>query len=432
MSYAPLLSEIEASRKELAKVCSELIKHPTDHPEGRTVECIEYIKGYFERLGVHTEVHARDKNKPNILARIEGSSERRMIWLGHLDEVPVGDLKTWTYPPFGGEIADGKVWGRGASDMKGSCASAMVAAKHLINVKPPIGVDFWFTADEEVGAIEGASWLAQEKLFEGEVAIVGDSSGCTPGLVNIGLGNKGGIGTSLVAKGKTAHSSTPYLGDNAIDKLLKVVPYVKKISEHKLELPDDIIPLLESTTEFMLKDPNLDDEQRKAVRKLFYYPTGPSLNLFNGGIKSNVVPDSATCYFDIRLTPGCNALKVKDRLEELVAEANVPGVTANIRVRPQVGYYELPDSPAVISLSKAIEVAIGEKPVLTVAPWGTDALHLKRQFETTENSRGIPVLLFGPMHRDQLHQPNEYVSIDNLTRACKVYAIYPFFYGKAS
>jgi succinyl-diaminopimelate desuccinylase len=428
MSIEGILSKVEDLSDEVVEVCSQLIQRPSDHPEGRTDGCVEYIKGYFDGLGVESQIYQRDEGKPNIVVRVKGASGRKILWVGHNDVVPVGAPEGWKHPPFSGKVEDGKVYGRGASDMKGSNASAMIAARVLSEVGCPHDVDFWFTADEEVGGGAGARWLADEKIFEGEVAIIGDASGCDPGLVNVGVGHKGGIGSRLVAEGRTAHGSTPYLGDNAIDKLLKVIPYVKRLSEFRLDIPDDLEPILESTTEYMLKDESLDEEQRKAVERLFYYPSGPSLNIFNGGFKGNVVPDSAQCRFDIRLTPGVDAVKVKERLEALVAEADVPGVTLIARVSPRVGYYERADEPSVVSLVEAVERVTGERPPLTLMPWGTDAMSIKRNIRTEEHPEGIPNLLFGPMLRDQLHQSNEYVTTRNLVTAAKVYSLFPFYY----
>jgi succinyl-diaminopimelate desuccinylase len=430
MSVEKIISEIQASREELAEVCSQLVQRPSDHPEGRTDGCVEYIKEYFDTLGVQSQIYERDEGKPNIVVRIKGLSEQKILWVGHNDVVPAGDPETWALPPYSGTIANGRVWGRGASDMKGSNASAMVAAKVLSQLGSPYDVDFWFTCDEEIGGEAGAKWLAEEQVFEGDVAIVGDSSGCTPGLVNIAVGNKGSMKTTLMTNGKTAHASTPYLGDNAIDKLLQVIPHVRKVADFRLELLEDLKPILDSTINLMLKDETLNEEQRQAVRKLFDYPSGPSLNMINGGVKSNVVPDSATALFDIRLTPGCNAIKVKEHLEALVAESSISGVRVEVRTMPKVGFYEPGESPVVKQLSRAVETVTGVKPVLTVAPWGTDAVLIKRNTTTPKLPEGIPCLLYGPMLRDQLHQPNEYVTIENLVTAAKVYGVFPLYYRK--
>ena len=137
-----------------------------------------------------------------------------------MDVVPEGKAENWTYPPYSGRVTEeGLIWGRGSSDMKGACAAAIVAARVLSEVGSPHDVEFWFTADEEVGGGAGERLLAKEGLLRGDVAIIGDGGGSTPGLVSIGVGNKGGIGTKLVARGRTAHGSRPYLGDNALDKI---------------------------------------------------------------------------------------------------------------------------------------------------------------------------------------------------------------------
>jgi len=423
MQLKGVSERVETLREEVAEVCSQLVQLPSEHPEGRTDGCVEYIKDYFGKLGIETEVYTLEKGKPNIVAHIKGESNRTIFWLGHIDEVPEGKLENWTYPPFSGTIKDGMVWGRGSSDMKGACASAMIAAKVLSEVRPPLNVDFWFTADEEIGGRAGARWLAEKRIFKGEACIVGDGGGSTPGLVNIGVGNKGGLGAKLIARGRTAHGSRPYYGDNAIDKLLAVIPYVKRIGDYRLELPPELASILKSSTKLLLRDQSLTEAQRLAAKRLFYYPSGPSLNVLNGGVKSNVVPDYAEASFDIRLTPGCDAGKVKVQLEELVAEAGVPGVTVQATTSQTVGYYEPWDSPFVASLSEAVQRVTGVRPALTIAPWGTDAVSVKRFL-------GAPCLIFGPMVETQLHQPNEFVPIDNLVTAAKVYAAYPFFHGK--
>ena len=428
MPFEKMLSRVDELKAEVVEVCSQLVQRPSEHPAGNTVGCVDYIKNYFDERGVPTEVFQVEEGKPNIVVRVKGYSKKKIIWLGHNDVVPVGDLDKWTYPPFSGKIADGQVWGRGASDMKGSNASAMIAAVVLSEFGSPHNIDFWFTADEEIGARSGVAWLVKEGILDGDVTINGDSNGCTPGLVNVGVGHKGGIGISLTAEGKTAHGSTPYLGDNAVDKLLKIIPVIKTLGDYELEIPSDLRPIVDSTTGFMLRDKSLTDEQRKAVERLFYYPSGPSLNIFNGGIKGNVVPDSARASFDIRLTPGVDALKLKDYAEKLVTEMKVPGVTLSCRASPKVGYYEKSDDPAVIAMTKVVQEVTKETPALTLAPWGTDSIFVKRSISNATHPEGIPNILYGPMLRDQLHQQNEHVSISNLVTAAKVYSLFPHYY----
>jgi succinyl-diaminopimelate desuccinylase len=149
--------------------------------------------------------------------------------------------------------------------MKGACAAAMVATKcqHLVG-NVPHNMDFWFTADEEIGGGDGARWLAEEKIFKGEVCIIGDGSPGTPKEPAIDLGCKGGAGTKLIARGVTAHGSTPYLGDNALDKLLKVIPKIFKIGDFPLELPKELESVIESSINYMM-DEKLTEEQEKSL-----------------------------------------------------------------------------------------------------------------------------------------------------------------------
>jgi succinyl-diaminopimelate desuccinylase len=422
MELKEISEKVEVLRREVADVCSQLVQRPSQHPEGKTDGCVTYIKDYFDGLGIETEVYTLEEGKPNIVARIKGKSSSTIFWVGHLDVVPEGKPENWTYPPYSGAIKDGMIYGRGSSDMKGACASAMVAAKVLNEYQPPHNMDFWFTADEEVGGRAGARWLAEKHIFKGEACIIGDGGGSSPGLVNIGVGNKGGLGMRLIARGRTAHGSRPYLGENAIDRLLAVIPYVRRIGDYRLELPPDLAPLVKSSAEFLLRDQTLTEAQRLATKSLYDYPTGPSLNIFRGGVKSNVVPDYAEAQFDVRLTPGCDAGRVKARLEELVAEAGVPGVVVEASASQTVGYYEPPGSAPVASLSEAVRLVTGVKPALTIAPWGTDAVSVKRFL-------GVPCLIFGPMVESQLHSPDEYVPVENLVTAAKVYATYPYVYG---
>ena len=422
MSVENVLSKIDSHRKELAEVCSQLIQRPSAHPEGRTVECVAYIKGYFDELGIPNEVHKRNDEKPNIVSRIEGTGETRIMWVGHLDVVPEGKPENWTHPPYSGKITeDGNIWGRGASDMKGACAAAMVAARVLSEAgEVPNNVDFWFTADEEVGGGDGAHWLAQERIFEGDVCIIGDGSPGTPDFPAIDLGCKGGAGTRLMASGKTAHGSRPFLGDNAIDKLLRVVPHVRKIADYRLDVPEELESVIASTIEYMMEE-DLTEEQKDALRRLFHHPS-VTLNILNGGVKTNVVPDYAEAYFDIRLTPGSNPVKVRGRISELVEEAGVPGVTTEFR-RPSktAGYYESPDTPFAGQLSETVERVTGNRPIFKILTGGTDAVRIKSFID-------IPCLGFGAAIEGQAHAPDERNSLELLAMSSKAYAAFPLMY----
>jgi succinyl-diaminopimelate desuccinylase len=421
MNVKEILTKTENNRDELLKVCSELIKRPSAHPEGRTVECVNYIEDYFRKIGVPTEIFKNDEEKPNIVARIDGASNENIMWVGHLDVVPSGKPENWEYPPYSGKITeDGRIFGRGTSDMKGACAAAMIAAKVLSeSPEVPHNFDFWFTADEEVGGVEGAHWLAENGIFEGDLCIIGDGSPGTPDSPTIDLGCKGGAGTYLTARGTTAHGSRPFLGDNAVDKLLRVIPHVRKIGNYKLDIPDELEPVIQTTIEYLIQD-DYSDEQKKAFHSAFHYPS-VSLNILNGGVKTNVVPDYAEAYFDIRLTPGCNPVKVREKILSLVDEANEEVEVKFRNLDKTAGYYESPNTPFAKHLMETVRRVTGVTPIFKILTGGTDAVRIKKFID-------IPCFGFGSSIEGQAHAPNEHNHIDILMMSSKVYSVFPLIY----
>ncbi|RMF85507.1 MAG: M20 family peptidase, partial [Nitrospinota bacterium] len=266
--------------KELMELTSRLVQFPTVVPPGYIDECIAFAQSYFQERGIETSLHQHVERKPNLCATIPGKQPGKILWLGHLDVVPEGDHAAWKHPPFSGAIEGDRVYGRGATDMKGSCAAAMVAATvlHAVAQGAHPTLEVWLTADEEIGGEDGAKWLAEAGKLQGDVCVIGDASGGTRERPTIELGCKGGMATVLQAQGVTAHGSQPYLGENAIEKLLAVIPHVKRIADFPLDIPAELEPVIQTSIDFLLEDPSLTPEQRDAVRRLYHYPT-VSLNI---------------------------------------------------------------------------------------------------------------------------------------------------------
>jgi succinyl-diaminopimelate desuccinylase len=422
--FQDVISQAGKTENEVADLCSGLIKFNSAHPKARTDECVDYIKTYMDKHGIPTEIHSQNTLKPNIAAKIEGTTEKKVLWVGHLDVVPEGKAEFWSHPPYSGTItSDGKVYGRGSSDMKGACAAAMVSCRILSELEDPLenNVEFWFTADEEIGGRDGARWLSETKRFKGNVCVIGDGNGGGKDNPSIDLGCKGGAATKLIARGKTAHGSTPHLGDNAISKLIEAIPWVEKLKDYRLELPPELERPVESSINFYLENHDIHtEEQREATRRLFNYPT-VTCNIISAGVKRNVVPDYAEAEFDIRLTPGSKPLRVKKRIEELVSESGIPGLEVSVAARETAGYHESPDSEFAHKFSETIQRITGISPVFKILTGGTDAIAIK-------NLTGIPCLGYGTSLTGMAHQPDEYVTVENLVLGVKIYAGFPVLF----
>jgi succinyl-diaminopimelate desuccinylase len=427
MNLTEIFREAGKHQKEVAKLCSELVRIKTAHPVGKTDECVSYIKNYFEENGITNEIHMNKPSKPNIVAKIKGTTKTKVLWVGHLDVVPEGKPENWEYPPYSGEITDELVHGRGSSDMKGACAAAMVSAKILNTVNHvPNNIEYWFTCDEEIGGTNGAKWLAESGKLSGDICIIGDGNG--GGLENpsIDIGCKGSARVKLSAKGKTAHGSTPFLGDNAINKLIKAIPWVEKIGEFPLELPKELEESIKSSIIYYTSNKKLTQDQINDFEALFYYPS-VTCNIIEGGVKINVVPDYAEAQFDIRLTPGTLIKKVRDRVDELILESGITGLEVQpkpgteLGIDKTAGYYESLNIPFAEQFSEIVEKTTGKKPLFKILTGGTDGTRISK-------ACGIPCLGYGTSITGQAHQPNEYITIENLVLGIKIYSSLPLLY----
>lgn len=413
-----VVKEVEASKSEVVNLCSKLVQFPTVNPPGITTDCVKYIKAYFDKLGIKSTIYQRNEGKANICATLDGKKTGKIMYLMHLDVVPEGDRNLWSYDPFGGIVTEGKVYGRGACDMKGSGAAAMVAARILSNVDPKerCTIDFWFTCDEEIGATDGAKWLAESGMFKADICLEGDCF-MYPEDPSIDIGCSGSMRTIIKTSGKAAHGSQPHLGDNAVDKLIEVLKHTKNLEKFPLKVFDEMKPVYKSAVKYYKRQKSLTDEQKAGFVKCFKHPT-VSLNLIRGGIKSNVIPDTAQAYLDIRIRSGCNMSPIKQRMLELIKESGVKDTTAEIS-GPSSGYYEKPTSQPVKQLIKAVELATGKKPALKILMGGNDCTRIK------EAHLPIACVGFGAGDEGIAHLTNEYVSIANLMTTAKTYAIFP-------
>ena len=416
-----ILKEVESSESEIVDVCSKLVQFPTKNPPGYTSEIVNYIKSYFDMNNIDSRIFQRTEGKANICAKIPGKKPGKIAYLMHLDVVPEGEISLWKHPPYGGIVAEGKVYGRGSCDMKGSAAASMVAAKIISKIDPKhrCTCDFWFTCDEEYGGPDGIRWLLETGEFNADLCLEGDCF-MFPGDPSIDVGMSGGLGTTIKVIGKAAHGSQPQMGDNAIDKLIKVIGYAKKLQDFPLEVFDEMKTVYESSIKYYEKQTSLASTEKAGFIKSFHNPT-VSLNMIKGGIRRNVVPDSAEAILDIRIRSGCLMTPIKDRLQELIRESGVEGVKVEYReLNP--GYYENPESEPVKKLVKVVELTTGLTPALKIMTGGNDCMWIKRA------GIKMPCIGFGAGDEGLLHLTNEYVSIVNLIIVTKVYSVFPIYF----
>lgn len=353
----------------------ELVRIPSLNPPGEKA-CADHLATLLAAGGLEVEAHEFAPARPSLVARAAGTGPGKpLCFTGHLDVVPLG-VEPWTVGPFDGTVADGRLYGRGASDMKAGVAAFVCATLDALREGRPLrrGITLVITAGEETGC-EGAFHLARlGVLGEAELLVVAEPSVNRPILAH-----KGSLRIAVTASGVTAHSSMPELGDNAIDK---AAAWVARLAAHRLGVPPH--PLLGAST--------------------------AAVTTIAGGENINSIPDRATFTVDFRTVPG-------HRHADLLAEmAGLFGPDATIRTVTDFGGFSTdPDDPALAPLMGILTERCGRRPVPAGAPYFTDASALVPAIGD------VPTVVIGPGEPDQCHRTDEFCVVDRIGEAREIY-----------
>jgi len=342
-------------------------------PHTGEAELAGFLAGWLEALGAEVTLEEVLPGRPNLIARFAPRDGRPRILLGpHLDTVGVGGM---TIEPFGGGIRDGRLWGRGACDTKGSMA-AMLWALHEQRqrlARAPVAVDFVAFMGEESGQW-GSRDFAAKHGADYQFGIVGE-----PTLMQVVNRSKGSLRAVLRATGRAAHSSQPERGENAILKLTRT-----------LDL--------------------LDHHLGRALAGFSHPALGHStlnVGVIRGGSRANIVPDWAEAELDIRLTPDLAAAGgARALLVELLENHALPVELVQCNENPPMA------TPGDHPLVRAL-LAVDPATALVGAPWFSDAAHL--------SAGGVPSVCIGPGSIDQAHTADEFIDLAELARGAEFF-----------
>ncbi|MGV3720029.1 MAG: M20 family metallopeptidase, partial [Actinomycetota bacterium] len=358
----------------------------TTNPPGNETPAIDLLESRLAGWGFETvRVNYPDgENRSHVVARLRGSGERPgLLFSGHVDVVPPGNIP-WTVEPFGGEIREGKLYGRGACDMKSGVAALVTAAGALARSGRPLRGDLVvaLTADEERNCL-GAEALVKKPLFEGlGAAIVAE-----PTSLCIYVAEKGAFWIEVAFYGKTAHGSMPHLGANAVSAMAEFL--------HRWEGAY-------STTE--------------PVHPVLGTPT-LNVGAITGGVKVNVIPDQCVAQLDMRTVPPLTHAALRSEIDALLDEisAKRPGTRYEVRVlsdRPSVS------CPADSDLARVLAAAAADiakvDPTPRGVPYCTEACIWVPEL-------GIPAVICGPGSPGMAHQPDEFAPVAEVELAARMY-----------
>ena len=391
----------QISADEVVELTRALVRIPSVYRPGETganeAEVASFVEGWFRREGLPVEVQEVAPGRPNVLSWIgeKGPGRRCLLLEGHTDVVTEGDAAEWTWPPFGGELRDGRIYGRGAADMKSGLAAAMVtlAAFKRAGVTPAGKLVVGALVDEEDGMIGVRHLVKTPAGRELDAAII-----CEPEENELCLEQRGVVWARIRARGHMAHGAMPEAGANpitALGALLREVPALEKQLRKLCQKSRHLKP--PTVTPTIVQGP----------------PRGV------GAPQSNVIPALAEMTLDVRLTPGIDAEGMRGELEALCrkAEAAVPGV--KLEWEP-VNAFRLATSvdkaePIAQAMMHGVRKATGHAPRYGGVPGSTDGTILRMEL-------GIPIVTCGPGNRLIPHQVDEYVEVRELVEASRIYA----------
>jgi len=401
------------STERVFEIATELLAVDTQNPPGETRALAEWVDSFFTDLGLETETVATDPVKPNVLTTIPGETERTLLYNGHIDTVPF-DADEWTYDPLGEREAD-RLYGRGATDMKGPLAAMLHAAEAFVetDTTPPVTLAFAVVSDEETGGDAGVGTLLRREAVDADACVIGETT-CSRGQHSVTVADRGSIWLTLEAEGVSAHGSRPMLGENAIDRLWAAVTTLRtRLSDRELSLPADFERILaESVTYY---EPTMGEQQ---ARRLFARPT-VNLGTIEGGESINTVPGTARAQLDIRLTAGIETSEILADIRDCLAA--YPAVSI-ADVSWSVGTYEPPDSPLVEAVTTVASEAIGDRIFRCSATGGGDT----KKFRKAD----IPTVEFA-FGTDTVHAVDEYTTAAALAANAAVYSRLPVVWADA-
>ena len=400
---------------ELVALTVDLIRFPTVNPPGEAyAPCAEYIAARLERRGFGIEL-VRGEGAPgdtdnyprtNVIARFDGRSAGATVHFNsHIDVVEPGD--GWSVDPFAGIVRDGRVYGRGACDMKGGLAASIIAAEAFMAVYPdfPGAIEISGTADEESGGFGGVAYLARKGYFSKprvDHVII-------PEPLNkdrICLGHRGVWWAEIETRGEIAHGSMPFLGDCAVRHMGAVVAAFE----------DELFPALDRKRTRM---PVVPDGARRSTMNINSIHGGQTED-FRPGLPSPNVPDSCRLTIDRRFLLEEDIADVKGEVKAILERLKRERPKFDYELRDVMEVLPLMterDAPVAEAIARGIREVFGREPDYVISPGTYDQKHVSRIGHLHD------CIAYGPGILDLAHRPDEWVGIADMVESAKVMAI---------
>lgn len=405
---------IEERTDELAALAADLIRFPTVNPPGDAYRpCAEFIAERLRKRSFGVEF-IRAEGTPgdsdrypriNVVARFDGRTRGSTVHFNsHIDVVEAGE--GWTVDPFAGIVKDGRVYGRGACDMKGGLAASIIAAEAFMDVNPdfPGAIEISGTVDEESGGFGGVAYLARKGYFsKPKVDHV-----IIPEPLNkdrICLGHRGVWWAEIETKGEMAHGSMPFLGDCAVRHMGAVIRAFE----------EQLFPALDQKRTRM---PVVPEGARRSTMNINAIHGGQTDDY--SGLPSPNVPDSCRMVIDRRFLLEETLAEVKDEIVTVLDRLKESRKKFDYSIRDIMEVLPLMterDAPVAEAVAQGIREVFGREPEYVISPGTYDQKHVTRIGHLHD------CIAYGPGILDLAHRPDEWVGITDMVESAKVMAV---------
>ncbi|MCA0171368.1 M20 family metallopeptidase [Bacillus sp. RAR_GA_16] len=386
---------VERDSKEVVALTQDLVRIPSVYrpgtKDGNEKGVAEYVARYMKKMGLEVHVEEVEPGRPNVIGILDsGRPGKTLLFEGHTDVVTEGDRSLWTYDPFGAEIVNGRMFGRGTNDTKGNLSCAITAIHSLIQDSETINgkIIMCVPCDEEGMMIGIKHFIEKGWAKDVDGAII-----CEPEENQLCVSQKGAMRIKIQVYGKQAHGAMPLTGVNPNTRMAKIIVALDELEQREKERLGKHVELgWPSITPTILMAPTAGEPQ------------------------INVVPDQCMTTLDIRTVPGQDHEWLKQEIQAIIdclaeKDSDFKASFEVIEDRPWTSTNR--EDPVVKAVAAAYTAVTGKAPVYNGVPGATDGtfLHLA----------GIPILTTGAGDREVPHQTDEYVDIDDLVETTQLY-----------
>jgi succinyl-diaminopimelate desuccinylase len=419
-----LLQSIDAKRDEVVALTQDLVRIPTINPPGEAYEACAHVIGerlarkgfvveYVRALGAPGDSDSHPRT--NVVARWQAPQPGECVHFNsHIDVVEAGP--GWTFDPFGGEVANGRVYGRGTCDMKGGLASSIIACESLIESGLMLSgaLEISGTVDEESGGFAGVAYLAERGYFSKPKVhhvIIPEPLG----VDRICLGHRGVWWSEVETRGRIAHGSMPFLGDSAINHMSAFIHLLETQLQPRLQgrlTAEPVEPPGARVSTLNINSIHGGQVEQRYSHDERGWPTGD--------LPAPVVAHLCKAVLDRRFIAEENLEAVKQEIVDMLEELKRtrPGFDYGIReIMSFVPTATPKDAPVVDATARAIARVLGREPSYIASPGTYDQKHIVRSGKLRD------CIAYGPGILDLAHQPDEYVGIQELVDSAKIMAL---------